>query len=109
VAVQSVRLKEQEEVMGSGKLLAKGTVGVYCTREMPWHASLHQLYLHPQRHFTRKTCSVYGVAHGLRPTEGSAGESVPSAAILSGRDMRPMMSAARRAAGTEGSHTGHEP
>ena len=39
-----VRLKEQEEVMGKGKLEAKGTEGLYCTRDMPWHASLHQLY-----------------------------------------------------------------
>ncbi len=45
VAVQRVRLKEQEEVMGKGKLEANGAVGLYCTREMPWHASLHQLYL----------------------------------------------------------------
>jgi hypothetical protein len=43
VAVQRERLKEQEEVMGRGKLEAKGTVGLYCTRDMPWQASLHQL------------------------------------------------------------------
>jgi hypothetical protein len=51
-------LKEQEEVMGSGKLEANGTVGLYCTREMPWQASLHQLYLHPRRHFLCKTRSI---------------------------------------------------
>jgi hypothetical protein len=43
VAVQRERLKEQEEVMGRGKLEANGTVGLYCTRDMPWQASLHQL------------------------------------------------------------------
>ena len=75
--------------MGRGKLEANGTVGLYCTRDRPWQASLHQLY-------------------GLRPPEGSAGVSVPRAAILSGTDRRLMMSAARLDRGREASHTGHE-
>lgn len=52
-------------MIGSGKLDANGKVGVYCTRDMPWQASLHQLYLRAPSHLA---CNVTSRARaGVRP------------------------------------------
>jgi hypothetical protein len=78
VADQTVRLKEPAVVIGRAKLVSSGVLepGPSRTCEMPWVASLHQLY-------------------AGRPTDGSGPVPVPSALIFSGMVSRLTMSAAR--------------
>ena len=56
---------------------------------------------------TGTTSALAGNTYGLSPPDGSAGVSVPRAAILSGSDRRATISAARLAGGSVTSHTGH--
>ncbi len=56
---------------------------------------------------THTTAALAGITYGLSPPDGRAGVSVPRAEILSGKDKRATISAARLAGGCVTSHTGH--